>query len=95
MDGRAREEQQLLDLAPDALGGQVVERQAAAHRPACAASISSSKRAAQLDAAQHAQAVVAERCGVDHPQPAPLEQVRRVRRTGRCSRRSADPRRWR
>ena len=67
-----RHEEQLLDLAPQPLGRQVVERDGAAEgarlviQRAC-------ETGGELHRAQHAQAVVGERAWVDHAQPARLE----------------------
>ena len=60
-DRRPRREQQLLELAPDPLGGQIVERNLAAERRASTSSRVNVEARGELDGAQHAQAVVAER----------------------------------
>ena len=93
-DRRPRREQQLLDLAPDALGRQIVERNRAAERARRRSSSVRSKRAANCTRAQHAQAVVGERRRIDDAQDA-ARRDRRGRRTDRGTRRSADPTRSR
>src|SRR5690606_31604075 len=65
-------EQQLFELAPDALGRQVVERQA----PADVGRGRVDRQfepCGELDTAQHTQAVVAECRGIDHPENTRLE----------------------
>ena len=61
------EQQQLLELAPDALGGQVVERNAA-RQFRCARVERELKTRRELNGAQHAQAVFAEGRVIDRTQ---------------------------
>ena len=79
IDGRARLEQQLLDLAPDALGRQVVEWDGAADRERLRLE-PRLEAGGELDRAQHAQAVVAERPRIDDAQHAVGEVVAAVER---------------
>src|SRR5262249_24514814 len=69
---RPRREQQLLELAPDALGGKVVECDAAAEVSSRLVERQFEARR-ELYAAQDAQAVVGKRLGIDHAQTARLQ----------------------
>ena len=80
-------QQQLLDFAPDALGRQIVERNARQDRVRLRVHVQVEPRG-ELQRAQHAQAVVAERRRIDDAQ-APVAPDPRGRRTDRGSRRSA------
>ena len=86
-------EQQLLDLAPDPLGRQIVERDAPAQRRGVVVERELEARG-KLHRAQHAQAVVAERRRIDGAQDAALEIGAAVERVF-VDRRSADPTRSR
>ena len=61
IEGRRRAEEQLLDLSPDPLRRQIVERNAAADRLGLGSSVELEPRR-ELDRPQHPQAVVARRC---------------------------------
>ena len=68
------EEQQLLDLAPDAFGGKIVQRNAFTERLRARIHLELETRG-KLNPAQHAQAVVTKGSRVDGTEHAALEQV--------------------
>ena len=68
------EEEQLLDLAPDALRREIVEWDAPADL-FCVVIHLEAESGGELDPAQHAEAVVAKRPRVDRPQHPALEQI--------------------
>ena len=91
----SREEQQLLDLAPDALGRQIVERNAcgtARLSPRPSRTRSAPRTARPRSTRRLSSPNVAR---IDQRAGAGAQQVARGRRTDRCTRRSADPRRSR
>ncbi len=92
-DGRLRCEQQLLELAPDALGRQVVERNGAADG-ACLLVERQLEASRELHGTQHAQAVVGEGARIDDAQQAALEIGAPVERIDVVAV-SADRTRWR
>ncbi len=69
-----RDQQELLDLAPDAFGRQIVQLDSFAQAPGPVVELEIEPRR-ELDAAQHAKAVVAEGLRVDGPQHAARDQV--------------------
>ncbi len=71
-DRRPRRQQQLFDFAPDALGGQIVERNVAAQRARLVVERELESRG-ELHGAQHSQAVVAERRRIDDAEKPPLD----------------------
>ncbi len=83
----AAQHQQLLNLPQNPLARQVVEGDARGRRVSSPASIVELETGRELERAQHAQAVVGKRRGVDHPENAPLEvappseRVESIRRT--------------
>ncbi len=86
-------QQQLFHFAPDAFGGQIVERNGATQCGGLRVE-GAVEACRELHRPQHAETVVAEGTSVDRPQEAGLE-VMAAAVAGRDTRRPADPRRWR
>src|SRR5688572_20160501 len=64
--------QQLLDLSPDAFGGQIVERNAGADRPGLVRNVKTEARR-ELQRAEDAEAVFGKRARIDDTEEAPFE----------------------